>query len=155
TRLSDGAHYGLEVVDINDDGKLDIIAAQSYGAGGITGNRAIVAFANPSWSKIKEMPTPGSCPFVHALAWNSFDTSRKQLFFTCESQVGLADLATNELRMVSPPLDFDVGIQNHMFAVRTSSGQPRLLVAADLGVHSLAPTINSIPYVNPTNACLP
>jgi len=155
TRLSEGSHFGLEIGDVTGDNLPDIIVGQSSGPGGFPGIKAIVAFANPSWSKVNEIPVPYACPWIHALAWNSFEPTKKQLFFTCESQVGVVDLSTRELRLVSTPIDIDVGLQNHLFAVRTSSGQPRLLVGALLGAHSLAPTNNLVPFVSPTNACQP
>jgi hypothetical protein len=149
TRIPGGPYYGFDVADATGDGVQDIVA----GAVLTNGSSDLVVFTGPSWTASQRI---NACPdLIHAVAWNVFESSRRQAFFSCQSQIRVADLASGTHQPVTEPTATEIGLQNHLFPVRTAANEPRLLAGAKFGAYSFSPTANLRPVVAPTNVCSP
>lgn len=154
TRIGDGtgSFTGLDIADVTGDGKLDIIAGRGI-LNGVSAGGELLVFAAPDWTKVKELKACAT--EINAVTYNPFETTRRQAFFTCDTRIGIADFGSDTSQIVSYPVALDLGVQNHLHAVRTPGGAPRLLATAKFGAFSLSPIANLPPFIAPDNTCSP
>ncbi len=145
---------GFDVADVDGDGVLDIVG----GTGAVNGGNAadeghLVVLKGPNWTKSIDLKVCGD--MINAVRWNSLNTARHQVFYTCGSQLGMADLDSQTWQTVSAPAALALGIQNHLFLLTTPAGDPRLVASGQFGSYSFVQTANIAPYADPANVCSP
>lgn len=153
-RISDLVISGFDIADVDRDGKLDIVGGTGIRNDGVSADHGrVVVFKGPDWAKTFDLKVcPGQ---INAIRWNSLEADRRQAYFSCGSQLGVVDFDASASQMVSPAIDAELGLQNHLFLVRGAGGGPRIIASGLWGAYSLAPAANLAPYLKPGNTCQP
>lgn len=152
TRSPSGPYNGIDIFDATGDGRLDVIAGTaSFNGSNASSAGKLQILAAPSFQPVIEMQVCRSP--IHGVVWNRFAPTRRQVFYTCETQIGIADLDSRTHQTVTPPTEIDLGMQGHLFLHRTANGDPRLIASSVFGAHSFAPHTNHAPFLAMYDAC--